>query len=1009
MVIDRSQALERFKAYTSHYDPQNHKIALKIDHSLRTAALSERIAQSLDLSAEDVDLAWLCGLLHDIGRFEQIRRWNTFSDAKSTSHAQLSVDVLFEAPSADMFDTATVAGSSDVTAASETHGSADTTHETPLIRTYVADNSEDNLIKAVVGLHGVFRLPEGLDARTKQFCDIIRDADKLDILHTITINTPFDLFGATDEEFRASALSVEAKQAFYDHRCLQKYERHYPADYLIGFLCFAYELVYPESLHIVAEDGYLMQLFTAPFGLTFTNTDTAEEIMVMHQHMRHWLSGEIAKSDPIFDAEQQHLTQTYETLHAMELSLARAIQKTAEEAAADKESMAEEVTANFSSYGEAQETYIDYAVINNVIQAYNLLQDAQAQKLNDVALLLKQPYFAKIALRFKEGQEPKELYLGSTGLSDESYKRLVVDWRSPVAEVYYNQVNGPTSYVANGRTINVDLVLRRQFDITRDHLNAYFDTNIAIQDELLLDSLSKQRGAHMQTITATIQKEQNEVIRYDDVPALLVAGIAGSGKTSVLLQRIAYLFYQQRETLDASEIYLITPNDVFRTYINNVLPDLGEKNPRSYTWTEFEDYLMPANHNRGMASIDLETFRQIDKAVASFTFETKDFKELIVGDRRLFSSAQIHKIVDKFSHLPAGPHLVTLVREEMLKRLDKRITQLSAEESIINEIMALDVNEQLRLFHETVDPQDDEEARAYALVYLKDLFAPALRIIERDEWLRMDRIGMRLLEKESLLPVEWLYLKIAITGMGNPSAKYVMVDEVQDYSAAQLIILARYFRRAHFLLLGDENQAIKDGTATFDDIREIFTAERGGMDTCRLLTSYRSSPEITDLFASLANTREGVTISSIQRPGINPVLFACESEEDHLARLSEVIEDAQAHVGLTAIIVPHTYLAKRYVKKMNETNALENNTPAIIENYDRLPDKGVFFVSLALAKGLEFDHVVIPDVSAQVFDESDLARHQLYTTISRATRKVTLLSRRAVTPLLDGVLEPTIN
>lgn len=972
MAIDRSLALELFKAYTSHYDPHNRKIALKIGHSLRTAQICERIAQSLSLSKDDVDLAWLCGLLHDIGRFEQIRRWNTFSDAKSTSHAKLSVEVLF--------DTSDESGK-------------------PLIRNYYANSDEDELIKAVIGLHGVFRLPDDLDKRTRQFCSIIRDADKVDILHTITINTPQDLFGATDEEFRSSALSKEARQAFYDHRCLKKEERTYPADYLVGFLCFPYEMVFPESLHIVTEDGYLMQLFSEPFGMTFTNTETAEEFIAMHQHMRHWLSGEIAKSDPVFNAEQQHLTQTYETLHNMELSLAKAIQKTAEEAAADKETMAEELTANFSSDGEAQETYIDYAVINNVIQAYNLLQDAQVQKLNDVTLLLKQPYFAKIALRFKEGQAPKELYIGNTGIADESYKRMVVDWRSPVAEVYYNQVNGPTSYVANGRTINVDLTLRRQFDITRDRLNAYFDTNIAIQDELLLDSLSKQRGAHMQAITATIQKEQNEVIRYDDVPALLVAGIAGSGKTSVLLQRIAYLFYQQRETLDASEIYLITPNDVFRTYINNVLPDLGEKNPRSYTWTELEDYLMPANHNRGTASIDLETFTRIDKAVQTLALETKDFKEIIVGERRLFSSAQIHKIFDKFPTIAVGPHLITLVREEMLKRLERRITQLSAEEGIINEIMALDVNEQLRLFHETVDPQNDEEARAYSLVYLKDLFAPALRMIERDEWLRIDRIGMRLLGKESLLPVEWLYIKMAITGMSNPNAKYVMVDEVQDYSAAQLVILARYFRRAHFLLLGDENQAIKEGTATFDEIREIFTVERGFMDTCSLLTSYRSSPEITDLFASLANTREGVTISSIQRPGINPVFVVCESEEDHLIKLKEAIEDARAHVGLTAIITPHTYLAKRYAK------ALGDDAPDIIESNDRIPDKGVFFVSLALAKGLEFDHVVIPDVSAAVFDESDLARHQLYTTISRATRKVTLLSRGDVTPLLEGALE----
>ena len=122
-------------------------------------------------------------------------------------------------------------------------------------------------------------------------------------------------------------------------------------------------------------------------------------------------------------------------------------------------------------------------------------------------LLLREPYFAKIALQFKEGAPAKELYIGSAGISDENYRRLVVDWRSPVAEVYYNQTMGPTSYVADGRTIHVDLQLRRQFEIEEDRLITYFDSDVAIEDKLLLVSLSRGRSAHMQAITATIQRE----------------------------------------------------------------------------------------------------------------------------------------------------------------------------------------------------------------------------------------------------------------------------------------------------------------------------------------------------------------------------------------------------------------------------------------------------------------------------------------------------------------------
>lgn len=213
--------------------------------------------------------------------------------------------------------------------------------------------------------------------------------------------------------------------------------------------------------------------------------------------------------------------------------------------------------------------------MNNIIEAHDMANSVQAERLRAVEVLLREPYFAKIALQFKEGHPAKELYIGSAGISDENYRRLVVDWRSPVAEVYYNQTMGPTSYVADGRTIHVDLQLRRQFEIEEDRLITYFDSDVAIEDKLLLASLSRGRSAHMQAITATIQREQNAVVRHEDVPVLQVAGIAGSGKTSVLMQRIAYLFYQHRGALDPTQVFLISPNPVFGRYIDRVLPDLG--------------------------------------------------------------------------------------------------------------------------------------------------------------------------------------------------------------------------------------------------------------------------------------------------------------------------------------------------------------------------------------------------------------------------------------------------
>ncbi|MBU5405688.1 UvrD-helicase domain-containing protein [Paraeggerthella hongkongensis] len=683
----------------------------------------------------------------------------------------------------------------------------------------------------------------------------------------------------------------------------------------------------------------------------------------------------------------------------MAADLVAKMDKNSKDVAADKLAMVDELSVNLASYADAMETYADFATVNRVIDAYNMTQSVDAEKLNSIRLLLGQPYFAKVVLQFKPGEDPKELYIGTAGVSDDSYRRLVVDWRSPVAEVYYNQDNGPTSYQANGRTINVDLKLRRQFDVDKDRLNAYFDTTVAIQDSLLLASLSKQRSAKMQSITATIQKEQNQVIRHEDVPALLVNGIAGSGKTSVLMQRIAYLFYQQRESLDPSQVFLITPNPVFQSYIDNVLPDLGERNPECLTWNEFLQQLMPPDRTGGQVNVALDRLERIDAACAGFAFDPHDFKEVHCNGDRLLSVGQILQVAAKFKNIPAGPHLVSLMRDELAHRLDTRLKQIATSDRILDELSALSPDEQVALFRETFDAQDEDEARVWAQQYVDDRYAAARKAVENDDWLRIDRIGMRLLGVENLVPVEWLYLKMALTGLGNPDAKYVMIDEVQDYTAAQLTVLARYFRRAHFLLLGDQNQAIGPDTATFDDVKAVFQKARGSVEECRLMTSYRSSPAITALFAGLLADEERLRISSIRRQEEAPAIIECATEEERDRELVRVIEAASADEGLTAVILPQKHQAKQLQKKLGD------GAPPLIDADATLPTSGVVLTSLKLAKGLEFDHVIVPEASERTFPDDPLSRRRLYTTVSRATGRITLLAQGKLTPLLsrDGI------
>ena len=705
------------------------------------------------------------------------------------------------------------------------------------------------------------------------------------------------------------------------------------------------------------------------------------------------------EDDAVHRIEQEHLSETYATLTALAQSTYEELLRIDAEAAADKIALSEELSVNLETYADAMETYADFAAINRVIDGHNTAQASRAARLADLRLLLKQPYFAKIALQYKPGQPPKEFYLGAAGVSDDDYRRIVVDWRSPIAEVYYNQSNGPTSYEANGRTINVDLKLRRQFDIEGATLNAYFDTTVAIQDALLLASLSKQRSARMQAITATIQKEQNAVVRHEDVPVLLVNGIAGSGKTSVLLQRIAYLFYQRRDDLDPSEVVLVTPNPVFRTYIADVLPDMGESNPQTITWDEFAREHMSANHGGGSLDVPIETLWRIDEALADFELADGDFRDVVCAGARIIGAGQIRQLSEKHHRAAAGPHRVTLMREELLKRVESRIAQMAGGDEVQDEIASLSIDEQLRLFGEIADPQDEREARALAMTYLKMKFAGAYAAVERDEWLRIDRIGMRILDAKSLSPVTWLYLRMALTGPGDASVKYVMIDEVQDYTAAQIAVLGRYYKRAHFMLLGDKNQAIEPGGVTFDGIDEVMGRLHGEVSRCHLMTSYRSSPEITALFASLLPADERMRISSVQREQVPARVRAYDDEETYARDLRAEVADARAQVaadgGTCAVIVPWKSEAKRVAA------ILGDEAPALLDDASALPERGVVMLPLRLAKGLEFDRVIVPDASARLFSEDDLSRNRLYTTISRATREIAVLSRGPMTALLS--------
>lgn len=278
-TIDRRRARAAFDTYVAAYDAANPRIALKVEHTLRVMELCERIARETGFTPAGVDLAWLCGMLHDIGRFEQLRRWDTFSDAASTSHAALGVEVLF---------------------GSENHGSGTGgtggAGGTGIIHRFIDSNDElEEVIRAAVGFHSDYRLPEDLDVRTRALCDVVRDADKLDILRVASTDTVETVLNATEDELLVSAVSPAIEDAFFEHRTACYSERITPVDYLVNLACFAYELVYPASLEIADEQEYLYRALERPFGIErpFENKATAQLMNRMDGHLRAWVDEQL--------------------------------------------------------------------------------------------------------------------------------------------------------------------------------------------------------------------------------------------------------------------------------------------------------------------------------------------------------------------------------------------------------------------------------------------------------------------------------------------------------------------------------------------------------------------------------------------------------------------------------------------------------------------------------------------------------------------------------------------
>ncbi|MFA9375841.1 MAG: HD domain-containing protein [Lachnotalea sp.] len=242
MLIDREKVVSSFNNYLKGYDHNDPRIGLKIAHTYRVATLCETIANHLKFNKEEVELAWLIGMLHDVGRFDQVKRYGTFKDADSMNHAQYGTEILFDKG---------------------------------YIRNYIESNCYDELICAAILNHNLFVLPNDLDVRTRLFSDLIRDADKIDILKLSASGSLETIYGYTIEQMKQAAITKEVIESYLEHKAVDYSLKKSPIDHVVGHVSLAFELVFPISFEIVEKQGYLNQI------LSFDSENEMTKIQLM--------------------------------------------------------------------------------------------------------------------------------------------------------------------------------------------------------------------------------------------------------------------------------------------------------------------------------------------------------------------------------------------------------------------------------------------------------------------------------------------------------------------------------------------------------------------------------------------------------------------------------------------------------------------------------------------------------------------------------------------------------
>ncbi|KKI90211.1 helicase [Bacillus sp. SA1-12] len=724
----------------------------------------------------------------------------------------------------------------------------------------------------------------------------------------------------------------------------------------------------------------------------------------------------------------------------------------------------EDVTVNLDDAVEVTETAASIKQQAEFLSEQEHRHRHLIKNIKNLKRLIDAPYFARIDFSEEGESQVENIYIGTATYHDhETDEFLVYDWRAPISSMYYDFGPGPAEFIAPGGIVSGEILLKRQFIVRNAHIDGMFDTGITIGDELLQEVLGKQSNSQMKTIVATIQQEQNKVIRNEKGKLLVVQGAAGSGKTSAALQRIAYLLYKYRNTLISEEILLFSPNPMFNSYIRNVLPELGEENMQQSTFQQYLQYSLGDTYTVEdpfsqleyllTAEKDNDYIRKLEtiKYKSSFFYlnlienylsylgnQGLIFQDVIFRDEILFCSDAIYSYFYSLSNTLSITNRMKLVSEWMLGEIKKAEKNERKKDWVEEEIQFLSKEEyqhyfqklskQKRFSQDTFDDFDREEEMLSKYV-VKRHFQPVKRLIRNLGFINLKAIYLKLFEipletlmksvsldlsvaswkeicknsvqeiSQNKLPYEdatpFLYLKERIEGFKvNTSVKYVFIDEAQDYSAFQFAFLKNLFPNARFTVLGDLNQAIytHESLTNIEELKSLFTSER--TEIIKLNRSYRSTRQIVEF--TRAFMKNGNEIVPFNRDGIKPVLISGKNKE-------EIIKAIVLKVRLLESYKSISIICKSASESEEAYELLRKHIPVnLVDKRSNEFGLGVVIIPSYLAKGIEFDAVIIFDGSKSKYGHENV-RKLFYTVCTRAMHELFVFYKDEVTPFIAEI------